>query len=396
LLERRVLPEMLARGEAGDPRVSIWSAGCSTGEEPYSIAMVLKRCSFAPSQMSVLATDISGAVLDRAAQARYREKSLDELGDRERALFMPENGHWRLNEGVRSLVEFKLHNLVSFPYPLSSEGLWDIIFCRNVLIYFNRETVRGIIENFRRVLNPGGYLFLGVSESLFQLSEGFDLISTGKAFVYRNPDGKGVKTAKPRKRVEKKPPPRHTRKKLVLRTPAPHAEVPKSGLEPGVQAAKKMLAAGDRDAAFRVLFDLTAERPEAVEPYRMLGEIAMDRGALEEAWSWYQVVTELQPTDIDSRFLLAIVLYRLGYDKEAAEHLRRLLFLDGNLALGHYYLGVVAHRLGDIDMALRSFRNALASIETGGGEKEKELLSKHNLSLDELAEASQARLRQLE
>jgi chemotaxis protein methyltransferase CheR len=191
LLERRVFPEMLARGAAGDARVGIWSAGCSTGEEPYSIAMALKRCLWTSSQVNVLATDISRAVLGRAAGACYREKSLDELGDWERALFIPEDGRWRLKESVRSLVEFKLHNLVSIPYPLPAEGFWDVIFCRNVLIYFNRETVRGIIENFRRVLNPGGYLFLGVCESLFRLSEGFELVCTGKAIVYRNPGDQG-------------------------------------------------------------------------------------------------------------------------------------------------------------------------------------------------------------
>jgi chemotaxis protein methyltransferase CheR len=394
LLEKRVLPEMQVREPAGDPRVNIWSAGCSTGEEPYSIAMVLKRSSFTTAQVNLLATDISREALTRAAEARYRRRRLDEMGERERALFSPEAGDWRLHENVRSLVEFKLHNLVSFPYPLPSEGLWDVIFCRNVLIYFNRETVRGIIENFRRVLSPGGYLFLGVSESLFQLSEGFELISTGKAFVYRNPDGK-TKPARPVRRPapKKRPAPRRDLERLVRRPSAPK---PATGLEASIQEARKMVAAGNRDAAFRLLFELTGEHPDAVEPYMAMGELALDRGALEEAWSWYQVVTDLQPTDIDSRFLLAIVLYRLGHDQEAAEHLRRLLFLDGGLALGHYYLGVVAHRLGDIDTALRSFRNALGCIESGGSEKEAELLGKHNLSLDELAEASQARLRQLE
>jgi chemotaxis protein methyltransferase CheR len=396
LLERRVLPELLAAKKSGEAPVSIWSAGCSTGEEPYSIAMVLKRSSVDLSQASVLATDISREVLDRAADACYRKKSLDELSDRERALFIPDDGSWRLDAGVRSLVEFKLHNLVSFPYPLPSEGSWDVIFCRNVLIYFNRETVRGIIENFRRVLNPGGYLFLGVSESLFQISEGFELIGTGKAFVYRNPEGKVVRTARPRRRIERKRPPRPGSRRLPRPAPAGSADEPKSELDAGVLEARRMVTAGDRDAAFRILFDLTAKQPAAVEPYMLLGELALDRGALEEAWSWYQVVTELKPTDIDARFLLAIVLYRLGHDQEAAGHLRKLLFLDGSLALGHYYLGVVAHRLGDIDTALRSFRNSLSSIETGGSEKGAELLAKHNLSLDELAEASQARLRQLE
>ena len=394
LLEKRVLPEIQVREPAGEARVNIWSAGCSTGEEPYSIAMVLKRSSLDMSRVDLLATDISREALTRAAEARYRRRRLDELGERERALFAPEGADWRLNESVRSLVEFKLHNLVSFPYPLPSEGLWDVIFCRNVLIYFNRETVRGIIESFRRVLNPGGHLFLGVSESLFQLSGGFELISTGKAFVYRNPDGKTRPARPPRRPPKKKPlPPRRDLERLVRRPSAPK---PVTGLEGNLREARKMVASGDRDGAFRVLFELTGEHPEAVEPYMLLGELALDRGSLEEAWSWYQVVTELQPTDIDSRFLLSIVLYRLGHDREAAEHLRRLLFLDGGLALGHYYLGVVAHRMGDIDTALRSFRNALGCIESGGSEKEAELLGKHNLSLDELAEASQARLRQLE
>jgi tetratricopeptide (TPR) repeat protein len=128
----------------------------------------------------------------------------------------------------------------------------------------------------------------------------------------------------------------------------------------------------------------------------LLGESALGRGALWEAWSWYQVACEIKPLDIQGHFLLALVLYRIGLDQEAFEHLRKLLFLDGNFALGHYYLGEVAHRLGDIETAVRSLRNAIRISQSTTSRDAREFLVKHHLSPDALIEASRARLRQIE
>jgi len=394
LLEKTILPEVIA--QRAEKSVRVWSAGCATGEEPYSIAMVLRRNSFTSPPSTVLATDIARPAINEAIEARYRKGELETLSKTERAMFLPENGDFRLSAKIRQMVEFKLHNLVSVPFPVPQDGLWDIIFCRNVLIYFNRATVREIIMHFREVLAPGGHLFLGVSESLFKLAEGFDLQNTGNAFVYRKSEPASRRYKKPQ--VEPRPQPR-TRplaKPIPAAKQASKPSTPQSELELDIRKARRMLTKQDNDGAFKLLFDLTGRYPEATEPYLLLGECALNRGALWEALSWYQAAAELRPLDIEGHFLLAVVHHRIGLDQEAAGHLRKLLFLDGKFALGHYYLGEVTHRLGDIETAVRSFRNAIRISETSPSQLAEEVLGKHHLSSEALLEASRARLRQIE
>jgi chemotaxis protein methyltransferase CheR len=385
LMEKTVLPDIASRRK--EKSVRVWSAGCATGEEPYSIAMLLRRNSFTTSQATILATDIARPSLRAAIDGRYLETELSNLNDNERAMFLPGTSSWRLSDSIRRMVDFKQHNLVSVPFPVPHGDLWDIIFCRNVLIYFNRATVTEIIKRFHEVLTPGGFLFLGVSESLFKLAEGFELLSAENAFVYRKPDPATRKAAAPAKAYRRPAVKAKARPAPSRQSPPPAAEPgPPPGpafsdLEIGIRNARRMLA---------------GKHPEAAEPYLLLGECALSRGAMWEAWSWYQAACEIKPLDIEGHFLLAVVLHRIGLDQEAFEHLRKLLFLDGNFALGHYYLGEVAHRLGDIETAVRSFRNVIRISQTTPSKHAREFLAKHHLSPDALIEASRARLRQIE
>jgi chemotaxis protein methyltransferase CheR len=167
--------EPLARNP-GSRRLRVWSAGCSSGEEPYSIAMTLRAAIPAARgwDAKILATDIDTDILARAAAGRYDLPRLDSIPDRHRRCFSDNgDGTATIVPEVRSPVVFKPLNLLG-PWPM--QGPFDVIFCRNVVIYFDKDTQRELFDRFADLLAPDAWLFIGHSESLFNVSERFRLV----------------------------------------------------------------------------------------------------------------------------------------------------------------------------------------------------------------------------
>ena len=177
-----ILDEFLARG----PRVRLWSSACSSGEEPYSLAMtLLAGGKVTPAQISIRATDISPRVLDLAQRGVYRALSFRAT---EPAMiqrwFQPQGDAFVIDEAVKRLVSFGRINLLD-ELAVATEGPFDAIFCRNVLIYFDKPTQKRVVESFAKALRPGGYLFLGHAESLFHLTDVYEPVVGSDAIVYR-------------------------------------------------------------------------------------------------------------------------------------------------------------------------------------------------------------------
>ncbi len=169
-----------AQGRAGG-RLRIWSAGCSSGEEPYTIALVLKReiSGVEKQDVRILATDIDTDVLSKAARGEYAATAIDEIPKPYRA-FLDERGDGvTMNRDLRSLIAFKHLNLMH-DWPFT--GKFDAIFCRNVMIYFDAPTKARLIERYTQQLHPGGWLYIGHSESLIGSHPG--LQSMGRT-IYR-------------------------------------------------------------------------------------------------------------------------------------------------------------------------------------------------------------------
>ncbi len=179
-------------GKGGRPRLRIWSAGCSTGQEPYTIALSLlaaypelKRWDF-----RILATDIDSNVVARAATGLYPASELNGLSAQRTMLFEKAGpGEIRIPEEARELVAFKLLNLIE-PWPVS--GPFDAIFCRNVAIYFDKPTQGTLFDRLGQVLAPDGFLYIGHSENLQAVSKGFRLV--GKT-VYQRKAEAGTRDA---------------------------------------------------------------------------------------------------------------------------------------------------------------------------------------------------------
>jgi len=185
-----ILPERLRARGVGRERqpVQIWSAGCSSGEEPYSIVMLAREAGFVPGRdLRVYASDIAPSVLTKARRGHYRPASFRETPDplREK-YFVEKDGVFRLRDEVRTSVDFIHLNLLD-PAKIALLGAMDVILCRNVIIYFDAETKKRVIDTFYERLAPGGYLLLGHAESLITLSTAFELCHLRSDLVYRRP-----------------------------------------------------------------------------------------------------------------------------------------------------------------------------------------------------------------
>ena len=182
---QEVLPERRAAAQGG--RVRVWSAGCSSGEEPYSLAIAaLESGTQGTADLEIFATDQSRRALERAAAGVYGAFAFRSLPGalRERYFEPQEDGRWRVVPAVRQCVRFGRCNLVGQAGDLPLVR-FDVIFCRNVLIYFDRDARRRVVELFHDRLADGGYLFLGHSETLLELSDRFEFASLSRDLAYR-------------------------------------------------------------------------------------------------------------------------------------------------------------------------------------------------------------------
>ena len=185
--EKRVLPELHVSKFWKNPRtIRVWSAGCSTGEEPYSIAITIAdSLSFADAwNVEILATDVGRQALKHAEAGLYSGRSLASVNAKQLAThFNNLDGKYQVKPRLRKMISFAPMNLASPVYV----GRMDLIFCMNVLIYFTEERRRALVQRFYESLEPGGYLFLGHSESISKMPVKFQAIVLGDCIMYRKP-----------------------------------------------------------------------------------------------------------------------------------------------------------------------------------------------------------------
>ena len=172
--------------KSAPPKLRVWSSACSTGEEPFSLGMTLLETHRLPAaQIQIKASDISPRALERASVGFYRELSFratpPELVQR---YFRPFEGGFMISEEIKRMVDFFRINLLD-EQAVGKVGPVDAIFCRNVLIYFDKPTQKRVVEAFARALRPGGYLFLGHAESIMRLTDLYEPVVSPKAIYYR-------------------------------------------------------------------------------------------------------------------------------------------------------------------------------------------------------------------
>jgi chemotaxis protein methyltransferase CheR len=360
-LRRDVLPDLLRRNRSTGRPLTIWSAGCSTGEEPYTLAMLLVQLfeETGPFPVRIIGTDVSAAAVDVARTGVYsgRTIQLAEPGAVERWFDEHPDGSYSVAQPVRDLVEFRLQNLVTDEPPFDT-GEVDLVVCRNVTIYFGRETTTELVGGFHRLLAMGGYLLLGHAETLWQISDAFSLLPVGEAFVYRKDavpqSGRRPVPGVPSvPRPATTPPPRRIMRDVLRvpslrpKRPAPDRPTP---APPSVMAVPSPLE------------DLIKARD------------ALNAGRYAEAASLAERATAAHPLLVEAYIVEGRALSNQGDDDGAIVALRKAVFLDPSAAHAHFLLATTLARVGDPGGASLSFASAAETLPGASAETLSELL----------------------
>jgi chemotaxis protein methyltransferase CheR len=366
-LRRTALPEIRRRRGDGHA-IRAWSAGCASGEEAYSLAMLLDHEGLA-GPIPVLATDISRAALAKARRASYTDWSL--RGDDSaaaRPYLRSEGGRHVVVEAIRHRVVFESLNLALDAYPSYATGTCgiDLILCRNVLIYLDPETVRAVARRLLAALAEGGWLVVASSDPPLADLAPFEVVVAEQGLFYRRPaetaavaapvwavpSGEGSATTSPPPGPAEPTPSKATGPlgPLAAAATPPERDEP---LVAAIAAARDDLARGDYDRASARTRGLDHDAEAAAVHVRALANL--DPARAEQACA---AALGLHPFSAELNHLRAVLLASLGRDAEAARAARRVIYLDRSLAIAHFLLGSILCRGGDPAGAWRAFRNA--------------------------------------
>jgi chemotaxis protein methyltransferase CheR len=375
-IARVVVPEICARRGPNDV-IRVWSAACASGEEPYSLAMLFDELNLLPC-VNILGTDISRYALRRASDGLYRKWSLRDAGAaRAQPYLTPDGEHYRVADRLRGHVRFEYLNLALDLYPSVATGTkdLDLILCRNVLIYFGRETVKAVARRLHDSLAEGGWLILAAGDPIIDDYAPFEMNVTEKGIAYRRRAAaptrhSASKQLEPPKHVDRPTPQRTTAAGEVeqlstlgdtgLRAQADQAQQArpkpasvKEQREHPIEAASQALVAGEYGRAIE-LTETRLSLPEACLIYIK----ALANVDVVEAETACREATSRHPTVAELYCLHGVLLLEQGKDQHAAEAIKRALFLDRSLVIAHFTLGSLMRRLGNVEAARRSFRNA--------------------------------------
>jgi len=372
------LREFLATEVAADRkrRLRFWSAGCSTGEEPYSLAMTVMETlpDWRERDIRILATDINNRALKRAREGVYGQWAMRATDERYLDRYFDRVGRsFILKEPVKSLVEFSHLNLQTdeFPSPSGGGGELDAIFCRNVMIYFTLATMKKVVERFAACLTPGGYLFLGHAETLSQISTHFERHSLEGAFYYRKKSSaaavvrRETKPVETRRAVRPLPPPPPARPAPVKRV-APPVEPNPAEL---YRKALELFDAENFQQASLLLGDLLERRPDHVGALVTEGFIQANNGHFQEALEICQKALQVDDLSPEAYFLKGLILDMSEQLAEARDEYRKAILLKADFVMPHYNLGRLLFRLEKEREGMRELRNSLKILEKSAEER---------------------------
>ena len=384
VLREHIFPTLISeRSAKGDTKktIRIWSAGCSSGEEAYSIALTLEEMGLYKAcpdwKIEIMGTDLNTKVLEKASAGVYNARAVRNVEGRLRDRYFASDGKaFALRDEIKKRVKFEFGNLTQTPMP--STGPQDIIFCKNVAIYFSTDVTRKLVKGLHDTLAPDGYLLLGHAESLWQMSEGFTLIEHDRAFCYRKSShtagssGHSVaptfRSAKARSAV---PTVRSANVKATSAMPAlrPAKAKGRAASQADGRASEDYdlclaaIRAGDWDAAEAALSSLVAGCPTFVPALLLLGGLYAHRGRFEEAMRQAESVLKLSDLEPRAHLLLGMIESRQDRTEEALQSLRRALYLDDSLALAHFWLGNLYRDRGDVIRACHEYENVVRGWE---------------------------------
>jgi chemotaxis protein methyltransferase CheR len=333
-----VFPDILRRN-ADARRLRIWCAGCSTGAEPYSVAILLKQefsHRLVDWDVQIIATDINQAFLARAQHGRYEEWAMRSTPETlRRRWFAQEGKSWVLAAECREWVTFQYHNLVEHPFPslLHNIVALDLIMCRNVMIYFDRGVIRTIVGKFHDCLVDDGWLIVGHAEANVESFQSYETVNAPGTTLYR----KGTK-----------------------RVGAPIETGWKATQDPqGQSPLNDFLPAWKPPDLPDVKMPPGAIRqPEASNNIITSIRKLADEGKWMEAIEQCDQLLRTDSLNYSIHFYRALILEQLGRIADSEQSLRKSIYLDRQFPLAHYHLGLLLQKTGEKRAAIQSMKNA--------------------------------------
>lgn len=353
LLQQTILPDLINRKRAEQNlSLRIWSAGCASGEEIYTIAMmILELLTDRPAwTLNLLGTDINAILLQKALSGIYSDWSMRSIDEKyQKKYFSKQNDKYVLADTIRDLVTFDYLNLNDDTYPNinTRTNSQDLILCRNVLIYFDNDSAAHVMKKLSASLQEGGFLMLGASDPIQTTDTGLIFNPEKNVFVHSSSKSTPQKTPIQIKPTKLKPI-HFVRKKI----PTPTQEV-------SLQSLNKLQEESRWQELLATINDekITHIAPDTI--FRMKAKALANLGELPAALEACQKSLMLDATNKDTYLTLALILSELNRPAEAEVTLRKALFLDHQFVLGHFQLGLLLLKNKQYAVGIKSLKNAL-------------------------------------
>ncbi|QQE64865.1 hypothetical protein GFS31_15480 [Leptolyngbya sp. BL0902] len=382
LLRENLLPNLIQRklreadSQGTRPRLRIWSAGCSTGEELYSIAIVLDEMQFSWHQWDVMliGSDISQSAINHARKGIYSTWSFRQVSaDIQKKYFHPRQQFFQISDTLRQQVAFQYGNLLQDPFPNQASRLYeiDLILCRNVFIYLDEQAISQIIQKFHQTMTPDGYLITGHTELYAQDTTQFHLISFPESIVYQKraqAQSKGhpspavssnvnlllsTSPASPLgrsslPRAAQRPTARPAAKAPIDSSPTLPWNSLKSSLDHNLEAALKDAEALLKQEAYTSAIErakvIFSAHPHCDKAYKIAAHAYANMGNYDQAKQLCQQVLQRQPMNVDIYYLLAQIAEDQNEFEIAKDYLRKITYLDHSFVNAYLDLATIYER----------------------------------------------------
>nr|WP_290222297.1 CheR family methyltransferase [Trichocoleus desertorum] len=371
LLRNKILPEIISyqrnlKIQQGKPKASlkVWSAGCSTGEEAYSLAILINE--LLPRQddwnITILGTDINSEVIQKAQQGIYSSWSFRVVNaELQKQHFSQTKLGWEIDTKIRQMVKFSAGNLIQdkFPNSLSNICDLDLILCRNVFIYFDAAAIATVLTKFHDSLRPGGYLMTGHAELCNQELSQFNAQILPESIIYQRPISAPSPQAKQPEQPRSLPSPEPTPQRSPV---SPIPEKTQAALyQAALKQAEKLVKEGAYVLALQATNQAIKHDPSSFEAYYLAAQAYANLGQYQKAQDCCQQAINLKASSVKPYYLLAKIAEEQGDIELAKSILRKIIYLDPKAIAAYLDLGSIYNQEGDFVRA-RKMRNTALDL----------------------------------
>lgn len=388
------LPELIRQRKGKNQKLRIWSAGCATGEEPYTLGILLQQTvpDIINWDIRILATDINPTFLTKAKKGVYSQWSFRKLDESFKTSYFTklDQNNYQIIDPIKRMVKFSHLNLASdnYPSPQNHTTNFDIILCRNVLIYFSPEGAKTVSNKFYKALNINGMLAVSPVETSNLLSSVFTPVSYKGNTIFKKDPLKKLESKKQIKKkistkyiklnsdppvvpIEKSCKNKHSVLGEINREISTETNKIKTSLEKdyNYNTALEYFVSGKFDEAENHLLELnTKQAKDKSKVYLLLAKVYAQKNQLPESEKWCKKNLAIDKINVESYFLLSTIYQEQERTEEAIQALNNIIFLDPDFVLAHFSLGNIFMKLDQIQIGLKHFENVKKCLVKFGDE----------------------------